>query len=41
MTVISKNEIEPLKQLVLTVDRNAFTAIRNNIDVTGHFEKRF
>ena len=41
MTVISKNEIEPLKQLVLTADRNAFIAIQSNIDVTGNFEKRF
>ena len=41
MTVISKNEIEPLRQLVLTADHNAFIAIQNNIDVTGHFEKRF
>ncbi|MFQ9705417.1 MAG: DUF2179 domain-containing protein [Enterocloster clostridioformis] len=28
MTVISKNEIEPLRQLVLTADHNAFIAIR-------------
>ena len=41
MAVISKNEIEPLRQLVLTADHNAFIAIQNNIDVTGHFEKRF
>ena len=41
MTVISKNEIETLRKLVLTDDNNAFIAIQNNIDVTGHFEKRF
>ena len=41
LTVISKNETEALKQLVLTADPNAFIAIQSNIDVIGNFEKRF
>lgn len=41
MTVVSKNEIEPLKHLVRSADPDAFIAIQNDIDVTGHFEKRF
>lgn len=41
MTVISKNEVQLLKQLVENIDSNAFITFNDRLDVIGNFEKRF
>jgi len=38
--IVSKYEVSQLKRIAKKIDPNSFIAIKNNIDVTGNFQKR-
>ena len=38
--IVSKYEVSQLKKIVKKIDPNAFVAVKNDIDITGNFQKR-
>ena len=39
-TVVSKYELPQLKKIIFRIDPKAFVSVKNNISISGNFEKR-